>query len=117
MFYERFHEICKKRGTTATAIVKDLGLSSGNMTNWKNGRKPKTEVAIKIAQRLEVSVEYLMGEETEVKDGSPRVDLTDADIKFALFGGDAEYISDEAFEDVRRFAQIIAEKEKAKGNI
>lgn len=40
--------------------------------------------------------------------------ITEDDIKFALFGGDAETISDEAFEDVKRFAQIVAEKERRK---
>ena len=44
-------------------MVKDLGLSSGNLTNWKNGRLPKTEIALKIANYLNVTVHYLMGEE------------------------------------------------------
>ena len=116
MFYTRLHEICKARGTTATAVVKELKLSSGNMTNWKNGRKPKTEIALKIANYLNVSVEYLMGE-TDYDDkrlADSSATNPDDIIKFALFGGDAEHISDEAFEDVKRFAQIVAEKERRK---
>lgn len=63
MFYQRLHKICKENGTTVTRMVKDLGLSSGNLTNWKNGRLPKTEIALKIANYLNVTVHYLMGEE------------------------------------------------------
>ena len=63
MFYQRLHEICKSRGTTVTRMVKDLGLSTANLSNWKNGRIPKTEVAFKIANYLNVSVDYLMEQE------------------------------------------------------
>ena len=60
MFYHHLHAICKEKGTTVTAVVKELGLSSGNMSNWKNGRLPKTGIAIKLANYLGVSVEQLL---------------------------------------------------------
>ena len=65
MFYERLKKACKEKGTSVTAMAKYLGLSSGNVTNWKNGRLPKTEIALKIASYLDVSVSYLMGEEEQ----------------------------------------------------
>ena len=114
MFYERFASLCKDKGVSPTPVILSLGLSSGNLKAWKNGRVPKQEILKKIAEYFNVSVDYLVGA-TDLQ-AADRSQLTDADIKFALFGGDAEYISDEAFEDVRRFAQIIAEKEKAKNN-
>jgi transcriptional regulator with XRE-family HTH domain len=46
-------------------MVKDIGLSSANMTNWKNGRLPKTEIAFKIADYLHISIYDLMGEEEQ----------------------------------------------------
>jgi transcriptional regulator with XRE-family HTH domain len=63
MFYQRLHKICKEKGTTVTRMVKDIGLSSANLSNWKNGRLPKTEIAFKIANYLNVSIYDLMGEE------------------------------------------------------
>lgn len=63
MFYEKLHEICKAKGVTVTRMVKDIGLSSANLTNWKNGRLPKTEIAFKIANYLDVSIYDLMGQE------------------------------------------------------
>jgi transcriptional regulator with XRE-family HTH domain len=65
MFYQRLHEICKEKNTSVTKMVKELGLSTGNMSNWKQGRLPKTEIAFKIANYLNVSVGYLMGEEEQ----------------------------------------------------
>jgi transcriptional regulator with XRE-family HTH domain len=65
MFYQRLHKICKNKGITVTKMVKDLGLSSANMSNWKNGRLPKTEIAFKIANYLDISVYELMGEEEQ----------------------------------------------------
>lgn len=63
MFYQRLHTICKNKGTTVTAMVKELGLSTANLSNWKNGRLPKTEIAFRIANYLGVSVYELMGED------------------------------------------------------
>lgn len=62
MFYQRLNLICKSKGTTVTAMVKELGLSTANLSNWKNGRLPKTEIAFRIANYLGVSVYELMGE-------------------------------------------------------
>ena len=115
MFYNRYSLLCSQKGVSCSFVLQDLGLSTGNLKAWKDGRVPKQEILVKIAEYFGVSVDYLLGN-TDIQTPD-RSQLTDADIKFALFGGDAEYKSDEAFEDVRRFAQIIAEKEKAKGNI
>ncbi len=66
MFYENFKNLCKSKNLKPTNVVKELGLSSANMSNWKNGRKPKTDIALKIANYLNVSVEYLMGEPSNI---------------------------------------------------
>jgi transcriptional regulator with XRE-family HTH domain len=71
MFYQRLHKICKNKGITVTKMVKELGLSSANMSNWKNGRLPKTEIAFKIANYLDISVYELMGEEEQENKKSP----------------------------------------------
>lgn len=106
MFFDRYSELCKKMGKTPTGVALELNVSRATVNYWKNGNVPKQEILTKIADYFKVTVDYLLGSETTV---SP-----DDIIKFALFGGDAEHISDEAFEDVKRFAQIVAEKERRK---
>ena len=37
MFYENLQNLCHSHGITLTTLAKDLGLSSGNLSKWKNG--------------------------------------------------------------------------------
>lgn len=106
MFFDKYSELCKRVGKTPTGVALELNVSRATVNYWKNGNVPKQEILIKIADYFKVTVDYLLGNEVETN--------PDDLIKFALFGGDAEHISDEAFEDVKRFAQIVAEKERRK---
>lgn len=64
MFYDNLRKICKAKNTTPTAILKELGMSTGNTGKWKNGGVPSADVVYKIAKLLNVSVEFLLaGEE------------------------------------------------------
>lgn len=65
MFYNNFCAICKQKGVKPTNVVSELGFSSGNMTNWKRGRTPKTDVLNKIAQYFDVSIDELLGTKKE----------------------------------------------------
>lgn len=56
MFFEQFKLICSMRGTTPTSVIRKIGLSSGNVTSWKNGASPKKDVIEKLAQELNVPV-------------------------------------------------------------
>ena len=138
MFYERLNELCKENGTTITALSKKLGLSSGNVTNWKNGRNPKTENALKLAAYYNSSVDYLLGRSDNRVDESvldkvagidndlledcgniydaqqAQKNRDDNNIRFALWGGDADIVDDEMLDDVKDFAKLLAEKKKRK---
>lgn len=61
MFYSRLKEICEEKNTNVTTLLKNLNLSSGNLSKWKNGGVPKSETISKIAEYLGVSVDYLLG--------------------------------------------------------
>ena len=56
MYYERLVEICRQHGTTPSALLKKIGLSTSKVTAWKNGASPKTDVLEKLAQALNVPV-------------------------------------------------------------
>ena len=62
MFWKRFYELCIKKGTKPNPVAKDIGISSGVVTKWKNGTTiPNGETLIKIADYLDCSVDYLLG--------------------------------------------------------
>jgi transcriptional regulator with XRE-family HTH domain len=55
LFYETLKEICNKKKTSPSAVCDALGMSRGNITEWKKGRSPKMDTVIKIADHLGVS--------------------------------------------------------------
>ena len=61
MFYERLNELCKKRNLKLTNVLKELNISMGNTSKWKNGTLPNGKILIMLAKRLNVSVDYLLG--------------------------------------------------------
>ena len=63
MFYEQLERICKEKGVSITPMVVNLGLSKGNIRNWKKGSLPKYETRLKIAEYLKIPVEKLMTEQ------------------------------------------------------
>lgn len=62
-----FFNLLEDRGVAAE-ISKATGISTGNISDWKNGRsKPTAETLIKIADYFSCSVDYLLGR-TNVKE-------------------------------------------------
>lgn len=63
-FYENLQKACKAKGTTVTAMLKELKMATGNGTYWKRGTSPSIEMVTQISEFLGVSTEYLLtGEE------------------------------------------------------
>lgn len=62
MFWERFYDMCIQRGTKPNPLAREIGISSGVLTKWKTERTlPNGETLLKIANRLDCSVDYLLG--------------------------------------------------------
>lgn len=61
MFWEIFYSLCKSKGTSPNAVCLAIGLSNAAASGWKSGTLPKADVLVKIADYLEVSVDYLLG--------------------------------------------------------
>lgn len=60
-FYERFERLLKAKKATKAAIAAASGMSSNGMVTWGvTGSLPRSDVAIKMARFLGVSVEYLI---------------------------------------------------------
>ena len=103
-FFERFYELCKRNGTSPNAVGALLGASSGSITAWKKGVMPRATMVKRIAEHFGVTVDNLLGNAP-----SSDRDITDEELKFALFGGD-QAISDDMLDEVRQFAQFIKQR-------
>lgn len=61
MFQKKFREIIQSRNLTPYKIAKDTGISQGLMAEYNRGEKiPTVNNLIKIANYLEVSIDYLL---------------------------------------------------------
>ena len=64
-FYDRLDKECKKNKTTVTGLLKTLGLSTNNVTRWKEGKSSSFDVIPLLAEELKVSTDFLLlGKET-----------------------------------------------------
>lgn len=59
MFYDDVYRVCNEKGTTPTQVLREVNMSTGNISKWKQGASPSIRVAIRIAKHLGVSLSYL----------------------------------------------------------
>lgn len=114
--YEIIDSLLDERGISGAQMSSDLGMSRSFMTELRKGRAKsiKLETAQKIAEYFGVSLDYLLGQDAEKAPAdSGKRSISDDDIKFALFGGDGE-ITDSMYEEVRRFAAFVKQREAEK---
>lgn len=119
---ERIRERRKALDMTADELARLLGISRATVYRYESGEISKIPISqlSPIAAALHTSADYLMGWSDDpyaprpYGEASPaRRDFdAEAELRFALFGGDAEEITDEMFEEVKRFARYVAEREK-----
>lgn len=79
MFYENLNFLCKQKGTSPTALVKELGLSTSKVTAWKNGSVPKSNVMNLLADKLGVSVDRFFVTLEDLEDAG-KLDFTPPNI-------------------------------------
>ncbi len=114
--YERLDLLCKERGIKGARMCTDLGISKSLMTDLKSGRKKTVSAptAQKIASYFGVSVGYLLGEEEQKEKPTQKGERDGSEIMFALSRGGEQEITDEMFDEVKRFAAYIAQREQNK---
>lgn len=62
---KRIKETAKEKGITVTKVLEESKLGSNTMSNMKTSM-PKTDTLAKIADCLDVSVDYLLGREVDL---------------------------------------------------
>ena len=110
MFWERYVSLCNQIGKSANAVAAECGLTSGSVTGWSRGAKPRASAVKKIADYFDVPIEYLTEKEKPASVGSD----ADAALIFGLYGDVTIDIDPEELEDVRRYAAFLREKKGKK---
>lgn len=112
--YKKIDSLCKEKGINITKMCLLTNVSRSSLTDLKAGRSKTlaNSALIKIAEFFNVSTDYLNGL-SESKELTNKEKPTDDDIKFALFNG-SDDITDEMFEEVKQFAEMVKLREKAK---
>lgn len=108
MFFNRYKELCEEKNISVYRACTDIGLNRSAVAKWKEGAKPNSSTAAKLAEYFGVTTDYLLGQSEARTPGGRQI--SDEDIKFALFGGDGE-ITDAMYDEVKRFAAFIKERE------
>jgi len=109
VFFDRFQSLCDEKNISVYRACTDIGLNRSAVAKWKAGGKPNGTTAGKLADYFGVTTDYLLGKSD---DRGGRA-VSDEDIKFALFGGDGD-ITDEMYEEVKRFAAFVKLREADK---
>lgn len=109
--YKRIEELCQSRNESITTMCKESGANRASLSDLKVGRKQSlsADTLSKIAVHFGVSVDYLLGKEENTTAENGKRAVSDDEIKFALFGGDGE-ITDEMYEEVKRFAEFVKQR-------
>lgn len=113
---ERVKQLRKKKGLTQSELASLLGYKSkSSVAHIENGRDIPRPMVATLANILDTTPAYLMGwtdiQENAKAKQSPAP--SDDDIKFALFDG-SEGVTDEMYDEVKRFAKYIKEQKEKK---
>lgn len=107
-----------ERGITQEQLASMLKVSRSTIGMYETGsREPDFETCEAIADIFNVDMDYLIGRSTvERKDPivpMPKHEVTDEDIKFALFDGGP--VTDAQFAEVKQFVRFIKERDANAG--
>lgn len=80
-FYKRIDSLCKATGTSVTALLKSLNISTSKGTAWKNGSIPRADVLQKLATALHTTPAYLLGETDDPSEGKKNNPATAQDAR------------------------------------
>ena len=110
-FGEKIRRARKATGLTQRQLAEKLGVANTSVSNWeKDLSRPDADLIQALCAVLQMQPNEFYGAEGI---SGIRGKVSDEDIKFALFGGDGE-ITDAMYEEVRRFAAYVKQREAEK---
>jgi transcriptional regulator with XRE-family HTH domain len=94
MFWKNFIKLCAEKGVSPNAVARELSISSGAVTKWKNGATPQNAKLRLISDYFGVSTEYLLSDNEDKPSipGSSQIKKPPQDIP----------TEDELFEEIKK---------------
>ena len=80
-FAQNLKRICNDRGTTPTALLKKMGVTTSKVAMWNSGSLPKQEMLVRLAQELGCSVMDFFMTEEEIAEQERTDNILDEDEK------------------------------------
>ena len=101
---------------TQEQVAERIGIPHNTYVRYETDlRKPTTENAIKLSRFYHVSLnELLYGVDSDSESKAEQPHISDDDLKFALWGGDAGEITDAQLEEVKQYAQFVRKRQRTK---
>lgn len=114
-FGERINKIRNEKGMTQDELARAVGYKSrSTIAKIESGERDVSQsMVIKFAKALNTTTAVLMGNENDDNKAVQSPAPSDDDIKFALFDG-SEGVTDEMYDEVKRFAKYIKEQKDKK---
>lgn len=87
MFYDKYAQICKRKGISMSAAAVEAGLSKSLVTKWKTNKVevPSPDVLKKLSAYFGMPVSELLGEEQKEKPTVQDDELTENQRKLMQF--------------------------------
>lgn len=114
-FGERINKIRNEKGMTQDELAHAVGYKSrSTIAKIESGERDVSQsMVIKFAKALNTTTAVLMGNDNDDNKAVQSPAPSDDDIKFALFDG-SEGVTDEMYDEVKRFAKYIKEQKEKK---
>lgn len=112
-FAERLKELRKQAHLTQVELAKRLGIGQSSYADWERGKKkPTQDNLVKIAQVLNVSVDYLVGNSEERIDELDNIELLFRMNSKGLTAQEKVIFKKEMIEFMEERKRMFNEKEK-----
>ena len=115
--YKKIYDLCQEKGISVGKMCNELGISRGNLTELKMERIKtlKAENLKKISGYFGVSVDYLLGTETEKAPTQESERVSDSDLMAAFFRGADPTLTEEEMDALWEDARSYMEYKLAQG--
>lgn len=110
MFWKNFYNLCLKFGKSPNTVAKEIGISSGAITKWKNENViPRESTLLKIADHFEITVDVLLSEQPQQIDRQekPTADGSELDTDLKLIAALVAQLDEKQLPLVLSIAQDI----------
>lgn len=119
-FAERLRLLRNKKGLSQAEFASQIKISKSSVNMYERGeREPNFSILEKIADYFNVDMDYLLGKSDVTNRSQAQFTLSGnpssrdgSEIMFALSRGGEKEITDEMFEEVKRFAAYVAQRDK-----